>query len=108
MAITEERAVKVREELHGRIAAIAGNRGSMNPRQLVEGIDEIRIVAQNHGFSTVACIAGQLESALAGDSGRATLLCYLDALDDAVRLDPTRVPAQTQALLASIALRLGQ
>ena len=34
------------------------------------------------------------------------LLCYLDALDDAVKLDPMRAPSE-QALLASVALRLG-
>ena len=51
-------------------------------------------------------IAGQLESALGRDAASATLLCYLDALDDAVKLEPVRHGAQ-QALLASVALRLG-
>ncbi len=106
MAMTEARATQLRDDLHGRIAAIADNRGSMNPRQLVESVDSIRILAQVCGFGAVACIAGRLESALARDIGGTTLLCYLDALDDAVKPDPARVHGE-QALLASVALRLG-
>ena len=106
MAMTETRARHIRDDLHGRIDAIAHDSARMSARQLVEGIDAIRSLAQAHGFSAVACLAGQLESALGRDRGGATLLCYLDALEDAVKLDPMRVPAQ-QALLASVALRLG-
>lgn len=107
MAMTEARANRIRHDLHSRIEAIASDRGRMSQRQLVEGVDAIRSLAQAHGFSAVACLAGRLESALGRDHGGATLLCYLDALDDAVKLDPMRMPAQ-QALLASVALRLGQ
>jgi len=106
MAMTELRAHRVREDLHGRIATIAAQRGRLTSRQLVEGIDAIRALAQEHGFGTVATIAQQLESALARDIGGPTLLCFLDALDDAVKLEPIR-PAAQQALLASVALRLG-
>jgi len=101
-----DRVDTIRRQLHGQIAAIAANRGRMTPCQLVEGIDRIRSVALVHGFPAVAGLASQLETALAHDSGRATLLGYLDALDDAVRLDPTPRHAQ-QALLASVAVRLG-
>ena len=106
MAMTEARAACVREDLHGRIAAIAQSSIMLNPLQLVENIDEIRCLAQTHGFAAVAGIAGQLESALGRDAASATLLCYLDALDDAVKLEPVRHGAQ-QALMASVALRLG-
>ncbi len=106
MAMTEARAACIREDLHGRIAAIACNSTMLNPRQLVENVDEIRCLAQAYGFGAVAGIAGQLESALGRDAASATLLCYLDALDDAVKLEPVRNGAQ-QALLASVALRLG-
>jgi HPt (histidine-containing phosphotransfer) domain-containing protein len=107
MALTEARAAHIRADLHQRIAAIAANRASLNVRQLVETVDDIRSIAQSHGFGAVAGIAGRLESALAQDSAGATLLCYLDALDDAVTLEPVRQDMQ-QALLASVALRLGR
>jgi hypothetical protein len=106
MVMTEARAAAVRADLHGRIAAVAGARGALGQRQLVERIDEIRSLAHIHGFGAVAGIAGQLESALARDTAGATLLCYLDALDDAVTLEPVRGGAQA-ALLASVAVRFG-
>lgn len=105
MAMTQARANSIRCDLHGRIEAIARQRSHMSIRQLVEGIDSVRSLAEAHGFSAVACLASQLESALSRDRGGATLLCYLDAIDDAIKLDPMRMPAQ-QALLASVALRL--
>ena len=106
MPMTEARAAHVRTQLHQRIAAIAGMRSSLDHRQLVEGIDDIRSMAQMSGFGAVACIAGRLESALARETGSATLLCYLDAMDDAVKLEPLR-PETQSALLASVALRVG-
>ncbi|MEK6541082.1 MAG: hypothetical protein ABL874_13290 [Sphingopyxis sp.] len=104
--LTEQRANQIKHDLQGRIAAIAQTRGRLSQRQLVEDVDAIRSVAQNHGFTTVSCLAGKLESAIARDSGGPTLLCFLDALHDAVKLEPLRGSAQ-QALLASIALRMG-
>ncbi len=108
MLMTEMRAQQLRQDLSVRIDAIAQERVRMNPRQIVEGVDAIRALAQQHGFTAVSSLAGRLESALAreGSSG-ATLLCYLDALADAVKLEPMRTPAAQQALLASVALRLG-
>jgi hypothetical protein len=106
MPMSEARAADVRNQLHQRIAAIAGLRSNLDHRQLVQGIDDIRSMAQSSGFGTVACIAGRLESALARETGSATLLCYLDAMDDAVKLEPVRAETQV-ALLASIALRVG-
>ncbi|MFM6854561.1 MAG: hypothetical protein ACKOUM_10830 [Sphingopyxis sp.] len=105
--MTEARASRLRADLRGRIASIADARSRLNARELVEGVDAIRSLAHAHGFSAVSCIAARLESALARDTSGATLLCYLDALDDAVKLEPMHLPAQ-QALLASVALRLGR
>ncbi len=106
MMMTEVKASQVREDLQGRISSIAESRGRLSQRQLVENVDEIRSMAQSYGFSTVSCLAGRLESALSRDIGGPTLLCYLDALHDAVKLEPMRAASQ-QALLASIALRIG-
>lgn len=104
--MTEAKACQVREDLQGRIAAIAQGAARLSQRQLVEDIDGIRSTAHNHGFATVSCLAGRLESALSRNIGGPTLLCYLDALHDAVKLEPMRAASQ-QALMASIALRIG-
>ncbi len=103
--MTETRARQIRAELHERVALLANERGHLSLRQIVESVDAIRSTAQASGFGAVTCLAQQLESALARDVATPTLLCYLDAIDDAVRLEPMRAPAQT-ALLASVALRI--
>ena len=105
--MTEIRAIVVRGRLRGHIAAIATASGRDTARDLVERVDAIRSLAHVHGFNAVSAIAGRLESALGRDVCGATLLCYLDALDDAVTLEPMPPHAQ-QALLASVALRLGR
>lgn len=104
--MTEARASMIRDDLQGRITEIAQSCSRLSPRQLVENVDTIRTVAHANGFATVSCLAGQLESALSRDIAGPTLLCYLDALHDAVKLEPMRAASQ-QALLASIALRIG-
>lgn len=106
MVMSEKRASQVRQELHGRIAALAQGGRQMSHIELVERIDAVRSIARSYGFATVCSLASRLESALARDSSPSTLLCYLDALDDAVTLEPMRSPAQA-ALLASVALRVG-
>ena len=106
MAMCESRIQSMRSELRGRIGALAsaGHRGTMG--HLVAEVDALRSAADAGGFAAVACLAGRLESALAADAGQRLLLCYLDALDDAVELDPSLTHAP-QALLASVALRVG-
>lgn len=106
MAMTEARASRVRQDLHRRIAALTRDAGRLSTVQLVEGIDTIRHITNSYGFGTVANIAGRLESDLGRDGGASTLLVWLNALDDAVTLEPMRSPAQA-ALLASVALRVG-
>ena len=106
---TEIRPRAIRDDLKQRIGQLARERHSMSSRQLVEGVDALRSLANAHGFGAVANIAARLESALGRDGAGATLACYLEALDDAVALDhdPSMAHAQ-QALLASVALRLGR
>lgn len=106
MAMTEARASRLRQDLHGRIAALTRDKGRLTRIEIVEEVDAIRSIANAYGFATVANLAGWLESALGRDATSATLLAWLDALDDAVTLEPMRSPAQA-ALLASVALRVG-
>lgn len=106
MALSEVRASRVRHDLHGRIAGLLRDCPRLSRRQLVEEVDSIRSIANSYGFATVSSLAGRLESALGRDAAPATLQLWLDALDDAVTLEPMRSPAQA-ALLASVALRIG-
>ena len=107
MAMTEQRASAIRHELTQRLASIAAHsQRRIDRKSLAEGVDAIRSIAHSSGFGTVATLAGRLESALAREVAGATVHCYLDALGDAVKLEPIRSSAQ-QALLASVALRVG-
>lgn len=105
--MTESRLNQIRADLHARVAVIAGDRGVSARHHLAEQVDEMRSIAQNSGFSAVSTLAGRLESALARNIAGPTLLCYLDAIDDAIKLEPVGTPQVQQALLASIALRVG-
>lgn len=105
--MTETRLNQIRSELHTCVARIADNRGVTARHQLAQLVDDMRSLAQNSGFATVSYLASRLESALARDIAAPTLLCYLDAIDDAISLEPVGGPAIQQALLASIALRMG-
>lgn len=105
MAMTEQRAIEIRRDLTARLTSLSST-GRIDRRRLAEGVDAIRCIAHSNGFATVATLAGRLESALAREAAGATLHCYLDALGDAVKLEPIRSSAQ-QALLASVALRVG-
>ena len=52
--------------------------------QIVQGVDDIRCLARDHGFAAVETLASRLESAVAGGGYRAAILTYLDAMSDAV------------------------
>lgn len=106
MAICETRVQAMRHELRARIESLASIGRRNDTHALVREIDALRSSAQTAGFAAVACLAGKLETALAADAGHRLLLCYLDALDDAVELDPN-LHQMPQALLASVALRVG-
>ncbi len=73
---------------------------------LLGEIDAIRSTAHRHGFEAVDCLARALESHLAQGGGASALYCYLDALQDAVQLDPG-FRVEQESLLASVALRMG-
>ncbi len=73
---------------------------------LLTEIDAIRSTAHRHGFEAVDCLARALESHLAQGGGASALYCYLDALQDAVQLDPG-FRVEQESLLASVALRMG-
>jgi len=99
---------EIRRRIAGRIDALAGALPHAALTQIVQGIDEIRCLARDHGFAAVEMLASRLESAVANGGYRAATRTYLDAMSDAADAPQGPLPAAMQeAWLASVAMRLG-
>lgn len=92
----------------GQICELAAALPHCAPIQIVQGVDDIRRLARDHGFTAVETLATRLVSAVAQGRHRAAILTYLDAMSDAARAPCGPMPAAAQeAWLASVATRLG-
>ena len=99
---------EMRDRITGRIGALAAALPHSAPIQIVQGIDEVRRLAHDHGFTAVETLASHLVSAVAQGRHRAAILTYLDAMSDAAGAPCGPLPAAAQeAWLASVATRLG-
>ena len=108
MAIQTDPFQDIQNRISGQIGALAEALPHCALAQIVQGIDDIRCLARDHGFGAVETLASRLESAVAGGGYRAAILTYLDAMSDAVAAPPGPLPAAAQeAWLASVAMRLG-
>src|SRR3546814_8783998 len=67
----------IRHRITGRIDALAGALPHAAPTQIVQGIDEIRCLARDHGFTAVEMLASRLESTVAAGGYRAATRTYL-------------------------------
>ena len=98
----------IREEIAGRIGALARALPHCALTQLVNGVYDIRCFARDNGFAAVESLASRLESTIARGEHRAAVLTYLDAMTDAADDCSGPIPAAVhEAWLASVALRLG-
>ena len=98
----------IQNRITGQIGALAEALPHCALAQIVQGIDDIRCLARDHGFAAVETLASQLESAVAGGGYRAAILTYLDAMSDAAGAPRGPLPVAAQeAWLASVAVRLG-
>ncbi|MDK2760353.1 MAG: hypothetical protein KYX64_03230 [Sphingopyxis sp.] len=98
----------MQSRITGQIGALAEALPHCALAQIVQGIDDIRCLARDHGFVAVETLASRLESAVAGGGYRAAILTYLDAMSDAASAPPGPLPPAVQeAWLASVAVRLG-
>ncbi|HMP46169.1 MAG TPA: hypothetical protein PKD99_13795 [Sphingopyxis sp.] len=91
----------------GQIGALAEALPHCALTQIVQGIDDIRCLARDHGFAAVETLASRLESAVAAGGHRAAILTYLDAMSDAAGAPGPMPAAAQEAWLASVAMRLG-
>lgn len=98
----------IQDRITGQIGALAEALPRCALAQIVQGVDDIRCLARDHGFAAVETLASRLESAVAGGGYRAAILTYLDAMSDAVQAPRGPMPAAMhEAWLASVANRLG-
>ena len=108
MAIQTDPFPDIQNRISGQIGALAEALPHIALAQIVQGIDDIRCLARDHGFGAVETLASRLESAVAGGGYRAAILTYLDAMSDAVLAPRGPLPVAAQeAWLASVAMRLG-
>lgn len=108
MAIQTDHFQDIQTRISGQIGALAEALPHCALAQIVQGIDDIRCLARDHGFGAVETLASRLESAVGAGGYRAAILTYLDAMSDAVAAPRGPLPAAAQeAWLASVAMRLG-
>ena len=108
MAFQTDPFQDIQTRISGQIGALAEALPHCALTQIVQGIDDIRCLARDHGFGAVETLASRLESAVAAGGYRAAILTYLDAMSDAVSVPRGPLPAAAQeAWLASVAMRLG-
>src|SRR3546814_8949478 len=86
----------IKNRITGQIGALAEALPHCALGQIVQGIDDIRCLARDHGFGAVETLASRLESAVAGGGYRAAILTYLDAMSDAVAAPRGPLPSGAQ------------
>ena len=108
MAIHTDHFQDIENRISGQIGALAEALPHCALTQIVQGIDDIRCLARDNGFTAVETLASRLESAVAGGGYRAAILTYLDAMSDAAAVPRGPLSATAhEAWLASVAVRLG-
>src|SRR3546814_7634183 len=99
MPISHDPSEEIRHRLAGRIDALAGALPRTALTQIVQGIDEIRCLARDHGFAAVEMLASRLESTVATGGYRAAVRTYLDAMSDATGARSEEHTSELQSLM---------
>ena len=106
MKMDHDGMMLVRADLCDRLDSLQQAAGKIALRDLVQRIGAIRTLAAAYGLAPVACLAEALERAIAAEPRNCPAGIYFDRLRDAIgcqRLDD----AASQAMLASVSIRLG-
>jgi hypothetical protein len=110
MKYDHDQLLLVRAELYELCEALRLTAFDANPLQFLLRLEHIRATAARHGFTAVAQIASTFEAALQRVQGRgrgqAVVEGFEAILDDAIGIAHLH-PQASEALLASVAIRLG-
>ena len=96
----------VRADLCDRLDALQRTAGRMTVRDLVQGIGAIRTAAAAYGLAPVVSLADAFERAVRAQPRGCPAALYFERLRDAVGCERAD-PAASEALLASVSVRLG-
>jgi hypothetical protein len=98
----------VRAELYDLCEALQMTAFDANPLQYLLRLEQVRATAAGHGLTAIAEIASTFEAALqrVQGSGQSVVESFSAILDDAIGIAHLH-PQASEALLASVAIRLG-
>ncbi len=109
MRYDHDQLMLVRAELGDLVEALRMTAYDANPLQFLMRLENIRETSARHGLTAVSEIAATFEAALQridGKGGQAVIESYLGIISDAIGVAHLH-PAASEALLASVAIRLG-
>jgi hypothetical protein len=108
MKYDHDQMLMVRAELHDLCDALRMTTFDANPVQFLLRLEQIRATAAYHGLTAIAEIASTFEAALqrARGTGQNVIENFSAILEDAIGVAHVH-PRASEALLASVAIRLG-
>jgi hypothetical protein len=108
MKYDHDQLLMVRAELHDLCEVLRMTAFDANPLQFLLRLEQIRATAAAHGLTAIAEIASTFEAALqrVHGSGHNVVDNFSAILDDAIGVAHVH-PTASEALLASVAIRLG-
>jgi hypothetical protein len=109
MRYDHDQLLLVRAELGEMIEALRLTAYEANPLQFLMRLENIRETSARHGLTAVSEIAATFEAALqrfGGKGSHAVIESFLGIMSDAIGIAHLH-PTATEALLASVAIRLG-
>jgi hypothetical protein len=109
MRYDHDQLMLVRAELGELVEALRMTAYEANPLQFLMRLENIRETSARHGLTAVSEIAATFEAALqrfGGKGGHAVTDSFLGIMSDAIGVAHLH-PAASEALLASVAIRLG-
>jgi hypothetical protein len=108
MKYDHDQLLMVRAELHELSEALRLTAFDANPVQFLLRLEQIRVVAARHGLTAISEIVSTFEAALQRVQGHGHNVTesFEAILDDAIGVAHLH-PQASEALLASVAIRLG-
>ncbi len=107
MGIAHDGLMIIRAQLCDRIDTMLAQLGRLTPGQLASQIDDIRMIARDHGLAPLEALAQGLEARLSTLSSGPSIKTYLATMRDAVGCERVDAGA-VQAYLAVMAQRFAR